>query len=246
VWLVLWHPDAELEYGRCVHCKADLVQSALHPHRTHADFQAIAADPEWQALEALRCAVEPWYWIVNYAVTVDARRHQQVYRRFPALEYLRSMAYLLWHEQMTAWPKSRQVIVTWGVSAYVLGEAMFQSGRLTLVQSKKEEDSEAILWRIAGMEDRQKQFAPWLGPTKVEQQAGRLGWQNDSAIVAKAEGAHHVQSYTPSRLFLDEAQLQDEIEGAYHQALPACERITLVGSADYGWFWETLLEDHLG
>jgi len=247
VWLAEWafDPRTETERARCVHCRADLQQSALGPTRTHADFQALARDPEWQALEALRCAVEPWYWMVNYVVTIDARRQGDVYRRFPAEEYLRSACWLLWHERFTAWPKSRQMVASWLVGSYCLGEALFQQGRLTLVQSKKEEDSAAILWRIRGVWMRQRQFAPWLGPKQTEDQAARLAWANDSAIVAKAEGAHHVQSYTPSRLFLDEAQLQDEIEGAYYQALPACESITLVGSAEYGWFWEKFLVDDL-
>ncbi len=244
---VAWQldPTDELDHGRCVHCRAELVQSALKPQRTHADFRAMARDPEWQALENLRCAFEPWYWIVNYVVTIDARQEGQVYRRFPPLVYLRSATWLLWHDRFTAWPKSRQMRITWFVGAYALGEALFQSGRLTLVQSKKEEDSQAILWRVAGIWDRQHQFAPWLGPALTEKQVGRLAWTNDSAIMARAEGAHHVQSYTPSRLFLDEAQLQDAIEGAYYQALPACENITLVGSADYGWFWEHFLLDQL-
>jgi len=222
----------------------------LGPTRTHAELRRIAGSPEAQTIEQIRCEREPWYWFVNYMVTQDEHWVRKgltgPYQRFPALEYLRSVIYVLWQYDNTAWPKSRQMRLTWAAAVgYVLGEALFRAGRLSMVQSKKEEDAQGVLRRTVVVYDRMRQFAPWLGPNLVERNAGRLTFSNDSAIVACPQGAHHVQSYTPARLVLDEIQLQDEAEEAYHQALPATESMTLLGSADYGWFWQVFLPGKL-
>lgn len=248
---VAWRfePRTLCEVAKCPACGRRLLQSRLEASRGHDFFRTVAGDSERQALERARCQAEPWYWIVNYVVTEDRRWLEKdldgPYQRFPPYLYLRSSATRLWRERYTAWPKSRQMLYTWLISAWTLGETLFVPGRLTLIQSKKELDAQDVLRRIRGIVTRLEEFAPWMLPRIVDDRAGRLGFANDSAIIAMPEGAHHVQSYTPSRLVLDEVQLQDEAEEAYHQALPACEQITLIGSPEWGWFWEMFLPDKL-
>lgn len=253
VWLVAWTLDREywLERSTCPHCGNALAQSPLGPLRTHEHLRRLAVDRRWQVAEALRCARDPWYWIVNYAVTQDehwaGKGLEGPYQRFPPMPYLRSLTWLLWHERYPDVPKARQMMLSWLViGAYAMGEAEFVPGRLTMVQSKKEMDAQNILKRGVGVLRRQAQFAPWMGAKIVEPtSAGRVDLSNGSSVVACPQGAHHVQSYTPARLILDEIQLQDEAEEAYHQALPACETIVKIGSADFGWFWESYLQDNL-
>jgi len=163
--------------------------------------------------------------------------------RFPPVPYLRGLTQWLWHERMLAVPKSRQMMVTWLVAAYILGESYVQPGRLHLWQSKKEIDSIAVLERITGMDDRLREFAPWYPPGRRSASTTELAFANGSKIVAAPQGAHHVQSHTPTSVVLDEVQLQDEAEAAFYQALPACERITLIGSAEYSWFWNQFLSE---
>jgi len=225
------------------------LDARLEAEVTPDALERIAEDPQLQALEYTACARSPWYWLVNYVVTEDAhwigKKLDTAYQRFPAYEALRSACYVLWRYPFTTWPKSRQVRMTWLVSAMMAGEAQFVEGRLDLVQSKKAVDSEGVLRRMQGILERQNRMAPWLGSAIKAQGTTHIEFQNGSEIYATAQGAHHVQSYTPAWLFLDEAQLQDEAEGAYYQALPACERITMVGTADFSWFFETFLPDKL-
>lgn len=242
--------DDGLERRLCACCGADNLQATLMPHRSHNDFRRLWDSRELQTLELRRIAVDPWYWLVNYVVTEDShwvgKGLETAYQRFPPLEYLRSCTYLLWSEPFTAWIKARQMLMTWLVSAYMLGEACLQGGRLYMIQSKLEDDSCDVLKRLVGIYDRLRQFAPWSVPKERERSVNRFSLGNGSSFIACAQGAHNVQSHTPAWLFADEVQLQDEMEGAYHQALPACERITLVGSADYSWFCQNFIVDKLG
>ena len=220
--------------------------SVLEPKHYHE----IAKDAEWQAVERAMVERSPWYWFVNYVVTEDAhwvtKGLHGPFARFPGMEYLRSLCQVLWEHPFVAFPKARQMLITWLVGCYMLGEAMWCPGRLYMIQSKKEQDAQAVLKRLSGVYGRMKELAPWLGPGLRGEGASHMEFDTGSSILAMAQGAHHVQSYTPAGLLLDEVQLQDEAEGAYYQALPACERIWLVGSADYSWFYQTFLPDKLG
>lgn len=227
------------------------LESHLEPLRTQEEFRWIADDPEWQELERLGCERDPWYWIVNYCVTEDSlwvsKGLETAYQAFPPLPYLRSVTQVLWEYAIAALPKSRQQRITWLVAAMVLGKAIFQEGRLYMIQSKLGRDSVAVLHRQLGMYRRMREFAPWLGPKIVSEttggDTGHVTFSNGSTIMAVPEGPHYVQSYTPAWLVMDEVQLQASAQEAFYQALPACENITLIGSAEYSWFCQTLLPD---
>lgn len=219
------------------------------PSVTHEDLRDCRESRDLQARERMACSRSPWYWLVNYVVTEDARWVGKglgtAYQLFPPLAYLQSVTDTLWRYPLMAIPKSRQMVITWLVSAYMLGDALFTGGRLYMIQSKKEEDAAAVLARQMGTYERLRGMAPWMAPGLVIQNDTHVRFTNGSELRACPQGAHHVQSYTPAWLFLDEIQLQDEAEAAYHQALPACEHITLVGSAETSWFWTRFLPDDL-
>jgi len=211
----------------------------------------MAGNTEWQDVERVRCERDPWYWLVNYCVTEDSRWVEKglttAYQLFPPFPYLQSLADTLWRYPFVAFPKSRQMMVTWLVGAMMLGKAMFQGGRLYMIQSKLGRDAVAVLKRQLGIYHRMREFAPWLGPRIVSEttggDTGHVQFDNGSQIWAVPEGPHYVQSYTPAWLVLDEVQLQGSAEEAFYQALPACENITLIGSAEAGWFCSVLLPD---
>lgn len=223
------------------------LDSDLLPVLTPDHFPRIAADPEWQQAERVLCETDPWYFRVNYVVTMDehwaGKGYLSPYRRFPPFVHLRSYCYVLWKHRITAWPKSRQRMATWLVATQMLGDAMFTGGRLYMIQSKREADAKKVLSRVRGVYVRLRDMAPWLVPELVKDDAGELGWSNDSTFMAVPQGANYVQSHTPAWWLADEVQLQEEAQAAYEAALPACERITLVGTAEYGWFYQTLLAD---
>ena len=224
------------------------LDSVLLPHLTPDDFYRLARDPEWQQAERTLCETDPWYWRVNYVVTMDehwaGKGFLSPYRRFPPLLHLRSYTYVLWRYLLTAFPKSRQRLASWEAITQMYGDGIFTGGRLYMLQSKGERDAKKLLGRVKGVDARLRDMAPWLVPDLVKDTETELGWSNGSTMMAVPQGAHYVQSHTPAWLLMDEAQLQDEAKAAYEAALPACERITLVGTAEYGWFYQTLLADN--
>lgn len=217
---------------------------------TAENLQAIALDPELQQLQILACQRSPWYWLVNYVVTLDEHYMdagaEVPYRRFPPKVYLRSAAHLWFKERYTAWPKSRQMMMTWLFAALYYGDAIFLPGRLNFLQSKKEPDAVAVLKRVKMIDRQLRTHAPWMAPRIVDDNETRLAFANDSRIQAVPEGAHQIRSYTPTGLLMDEAQEQPEAEQAFEAALACCQRITIVGTADQGWMFQVLLQDKVG
>jgi len=222
----------------------------LEPILWHDEFRRIATDPVLQAGIRRCCERSPWFFLVNFVVTVDEHWDRKglstPYQRFPPKQYLCSLCERWCVERKLYIPKSRQVMATWEIASLYYGDAIFLSGRLNMFQSKLESDATDILRRIKGVDQRLRQMAPWLPPAITEDSANRLAFANDSALVAVAQGKHQVQSHTPSGLFADEAQLQDEMGDAYEYALAACDRMTIVGTADYGWLYQVALQDRIG
>ena len=223
------------------------LDSKLSRSVTADDIRAISRDPMWQTIELAKCRLDPWYWRVNYVVTQNEHWVEDgwagPYRRWPATRHSRSYCHVLFSEMRTAWPKSRQQMATWLVSTQMLGDAMFTGGRLYMIQSKREKDSKKVLNRVRGVYDRMFNMAPWLVPELVRDEQSELRWANDSTMMAVPEGSSYVQSHTPAWWFADELQLQAEAKMALRQAEPACERISLVGTADYGYFYQEFLKE---
>jgi len=223
------------------------LESSLERVMTPDKIQRVARDTEWQQGEIARCQFDPWYWRINYVVTQNEHwvedGWRRPYRRWPASLHSRSYLHVLFTEMITAWPKSRQQMATWLVSTQMLGDAMFTGGRLYMIQSKREKDAKKVLSRVRGVYDRMRQMCPWLVPELVRDEASELKWANDSTMMAVPEGSTYVQSHTPAWWFADELQLQAEAEAALQAALPACQRISLVGTADYGYFYQQFLKE---
>ena len=246
-----WQPHEGIVEGQACSCGRVNHQSALGPRLGKREFEAIGRDTKWQAFENAWCGRDPWYWMVNYVVTVDEHWTEKgltgPYNRFPGRPQLRSYMQTLLAYPLTAWPKSRQQMLTWLVASSMLGMAMFVPATLCLVQSKVGRDAVAVLKRISGVLEEIGRFAPWMMPALEGRSLGKddgyIALANGSTLRAAPQGAHNVQSHTPTWLFLDEVQQQDEAEEAFYQALPAVQRITLVGSAEFCWFWSDLLPD---
>ena len=213
------------------------------------DYVAISESVELQAEEIVRCEVDCWYWRMNYVWTNDEhwvmKGKSGPYQRWPVARETQVYCDMLFRYPRLGIPKARQRKITWLVSTQMLGDALFTGGRLYMIQSKREADAKKVLRRMHGVYERMRSVAPWLGPGLKRCGESELVFTNDSVIMAVPQGANYVQSHTPAWWFADEAQLQDEIEEAYYQALPACERITLAGTTDYGWFCQIFLRDDI-
>ena len=141
--------------------------------------------------------------------------------------------------------KSRQMVVTWLVCAYILWRARSRPHQLCLVQSKKEDDAANLVFnkdwpvaRISFMEGslpRHLRVCEWPRAGAF----GRLYFPNGSQIWGIPEGGDVVRSNTSSVVFADEAAFQPEFGASYGAALPAVKgggQYIAVSSANPGEF----------
>ena len=151
---------------------------------------------------------------------------------------------------MVAIEKSRQVMATWLVCAYLLWRAKHLPHQLLLVQSKREEDAANLVFvkepsvgRISFMEDHlpgHLRSCSWPRGGAY----GHLYLDNGSHIWAIPEGGDIVRSNSPSVVYSDESAFQPEFANSYTAAIPAIKgggQWIGVSSAEPGDF-QTLVE----
>lgn len=168
-----------------------------------------------------------------------------------ALEYGVDPEYLdMSHEvAMTLVEKSRQVMATWTVCAYLLWRAKFRPYQLILVQSKREDDASNLVYnkeptvgRISFMEVGLPQH---LRSLEFPRNAtfGQLYFPNGSRIWAIPEGGDVIRSNTPTVIFSDESAFQPEFGNSYAAARPSVEgggQYVAVSSAEPGEYGELI------
>lgn len=155
--------------------------------------------------------------------------------------------------------KSRQVMASWLVCAYVLWRAKFHPHQLILVQSKREDDAALLVFtkepQIGRMSFLELHLHPDLqqlgfGSNKEVAKTGQgatrchLFFPNGSHIWGIPQGGNIIRSNTCSCLFSDEAGFQPEFGLAYQAALPSIKgggQGIFVSSAEVGDF-ATLIE----
>lgn len=157
-------------------------------------------------------------------------------------------------------PKSRQMRLSWGTTAFSVWHTMTAAYRHTIYQTKKEDDAFAMVSQgsknpAAGRMDFIIQHLPgWLrdghivsgrgnsvgcltfSPKEHDEHGFRVPWYG-SAINAIPQGAHQVRQYTPSLLVSDESAFQEEFEASMIAARPAVAgggKVLCVSSVDSG------------
>lgn len=173
---------------------------------------------------------------------------------FPDKPYIRWMVEQWLAKPMVIWEKSRQVMASWTLCALYLHDTQFRVSRLNFIQSKKEEDSDALLRRCYFIYEHQ---APWLKamfPAEYSYchlrfyKPGKVAPGLDySHLWAIPQGGDVIRQHTGSGLFSDEAAFQPDLEKAIGAAQPMLKgggRIDLVSSAEPSYFQE-LAEDRI-
>lgn len=170
---------------------------------------------------------------MNWVLTENAHSESlSVFEKFPDLPYLYYVIQVMMRERFTAWPKSRQVLMTWVTTAFYLHDSMWNPSRLNFVQSKKEDDADEVLERAHLIYSKQPNFIKNWQPmrrTKCLMKFPKVR----SRMVAIPEGPEHLRSYTATGLLNDETVFQDQVEKMLTAADPALGkngRMTLLSS----------------
>lgn len=233
-----------------------------------------------QTLEAERCRRSAHYFIFDSKKLLTKDEHDQIHPVKPFYDeiYLRvvldcllvsgkiikpekaryagqagfSDEYLeaLYFSGMFAVEKSRQLLATWIVCAYLLWRAKYRPHQLILVQSKREDDAANLVYnkeptvaRISFMESN----LPAHLRTVVFPKGGAYGHlfiPNGSHVWAIPEGGDIIRSNTSSVVFGDESAFQPEFDKALTAALPSIKgggQGIFISSAEPGAF-QTFVE----
>jgi hypothetical protein len=188
--------------------------------------------------------------IPQQVFTQDEHDETIAAKPFPDKEYIREMVRLWLATKMNLWEKSRQIMASWLFCALYLHDTQFvrpgDGKRLNFIQSKKEEDSDALLRRCWFIYSSQ---APWLKemyPAEYSFCHIRFYAPGDakrdlavSEIWAIPQGGDVLRQHTASGLLIDEAAFQPDLESSIRAAQPMLKgggRIDCVSSANPGYF----------
>lgn len=209
-----------------------------------------------------RCAADPCYWLFNrhgWVKTKDEHDRTTPLKPFSRASYLQATL-RIWNDdkhKLLYVAKSRQLMISWLLSAYALWTLKFRPYSTVLFQSKKLDDAVPMIYQKAPQMARaslmEYNLPDWMKvvrmpdgsyePFDVEAggSMGHIVAPNGSQIVALAQGAAQVESKVPTLFLNDEASLQDEWASAQAAAQPAIDgdaRGITVGTmrlpSDYG------------
>src|SRR5882762_3966743 len=176
--------------------------------------------------ELLRCAQRPDYFVMIYCFTKDEHDPVRPVKRFPRYRYIPYIIRQCHRYNRLIITKSRQVMITWSILAYLLYKGSFQKHRLIFVQSKKEEDAAALIDRVKHMYEHLPWWVHAASPLKrplIKQPFNKLSWDNGSLMWGVPQGADVLRQYTASVIFQDEMAFQDKAEEAYNASKPTVD-----------------------
>lgn len=169
---------------------------------------------------------DPWTWACENVQTVD-EADQQI-RPWPNFDYVQDLFELLNTTQLIAIPKSRRMFVSWALSVWCLHRARYHPNHAILWQSEVESKAAFVVdKRMAWVEEHLVRPALHRGFSKIKTSLGMVGkmtFENNSWVLAVAQGSNVFRAYTPSVLVIDECDFQPQANEALSAALPFAEK----------------------
>jgi len=206
--------------------------------------------PRIQA-ELKRCRSNVPYTVLTHCFTKDEHDADNPVKRFPRKKYIWEMLKEINDSPRIAIPKSRQIMITWTVMAYLVVKAVFWRHRLIFCQSKKEEDAAMLIDRGKHIYEHlpwwMKQASPLKRPLH-KLPFNKIIFTNGSMLWGVPQGADVLRQYTASIIFGDESAFQEKAEGAYKAAKPTVDgggQIILVSSANGKNFFYRICYDRM-
>ena len=196
-----------------------------------------------------RTMEHPWSAIEdNYVWTLDGIDLRSPIKQFPKLDYLKEATDLWVKEKLTAWPKSRRMMMSWTAVWWHLWLGMFHEGAGIYFQSETEKKSDELIERAEFIRSHMPQSELVLPKLK----AGKKTWCSMiwpglySSILGVAQGANQLRGPTATALLFDEVAFWEKCRDSITAAKPTIEgggRITLISSVNPGFFkdicWDT-------
>ncbi len=201
---------------------------------------------------------DPLVWLLGnehfkrQVYTQDEHDPSVAKKPFPDKAYIRWVVMRWLATRQNLWEKSRQMMASWTFCALYLHDTQFISGtggkRLNFIQSKKEEDSDALIRRCWFIYENQDAWLKEMFPAEYSYchiRFYRLGDKERTLPVGELwgipQGGDVLRQYTASGLFIDEGAFQPDLESSIRAAQPMLAgggRIDVVSSAEPSYFQE--------
>ena len=186
----------------------------------------------------------PFIWVTQHAKTwnehwVEEGR-PEAYEHFPPYDYFQYVFDLIHLKHVIFFEKSRDLMLSWTLVAYLTLQAMKTPFRGVLVQTQKEDkviqliEYAKCLYRT--QPDWLREAFPLAKP--LDKQADlALQFANGSYLAGIPGGADQIRSYHPWAYLNDESSFQAEAGDCFHEALAVVKgKIIFNSSAAPGWY----------
>jgi hypothetical protein len=168
-----------------------------------------------------KLAADPWRWCCQLVMTVDEAREEGLERkrRWPKhLDYLRDTLQVFRNEQFILVPKSRRMMITWLLAAYITHSARYNEHDANFVISEKEEKSAFFVDERCLFIENNLRLPEFRRETKtIRTKTGLVG------RITYPEVSSYIWGYTASRVFVDEMEFIDEAPAIVRAVLPMIE-----------------------
>ena len=226
-------------------------------------LEQLKKSPALQQLEWLKCKEDPYYWMTNYARTLDVHAEEDACNEpFPDKDYIKFIVEKWIKHKVLLIPKTRQMMLSWIAVWLYLWDTQFHKARLTAFQSKMADDADYLVRRVKTIWDNEPDFLKryYTGDKFIKlvanpQNKGLHVYNKfelpiiDSWIIWVPQGWDIIRSKTLSWMLSDEAAFQPEMEDAYGAISPAISwwraRLTIISTAEDNTWFQNAVEDSL-
>ena len=224
-------------------------------------LQKLKKDTRLQNIEWFNCHDDPYYFLTNWAKTLDVHDEKNPIKCFPDKEYIKILVDIWLNNQLLLVLKSRQMMMSWLFTTLYLWDVIFHEARMIFFQSKKAEDADDILKRSKFVWDNLPKFLKKYykndefyelkcNPQHNGQHvSGKMVFPDiNSEIRAIPEGGDVIRMHVASGILSDEMAFQPEAKDAFTASKPTISskgRFTGVSTVEFGSFFLDLVSDQI-
>lgn len=163
----------------------------------------------------------------GFVRTFDEKDRTHPRKPFPDLPYLRFVLDYIHSAQMgevVAIAKSRQMLITWLVSAYISWEAHFHEQARVMIQTENDKKACDVVYRNSWLTGRvafiERSLPRPVRMYGIKATKGQLLYPQGAVVEALPQGPDPFRSYAASLAIFDEAAYQKQFGESYKAALP--------------------------
>lgn len=180
----------------------------------------------------------PLYWLTEHTATEDThwlQKNTPPVAPFPKKSYFIWLVTLLLTEPTLFIPKSREMMTSWLVCAYISWMTQWLPQIQWIIQTEKEDKATELINYCRILYRREPEWMQQKNPLTTDNTV-ELRRKNGSHILAVPQGENQVRLYHPYGYMQDEAAFLPEAEQCFNAVRPVAKQIVCVSSDEVGWF----------